>query len=211
MHPHTAAEYNDESERFLKQNLHRDSIVALGEIGLDYHYENSAKTIQREVFERQLNLAREFGLPVEVHTRDAEEDTLFFLKKFKGGVRGLLHCFTGSYSMAKAALDLGFNISFSGIITFKKTEALRETCRKIPPDRLHIETDSPFLAPAPNRGKPNRPAWAALVAKAAAGLHALDEESLSRQLEKNTLDLFPKIRSRQSQPRPAKKALFRRV
>ena len=192
MHPHTADAYSDECEMFLRKNLHRKRIAAVGEIGLDYHYENSKKEAQREAFERQLNLAKELRLPVEIHTRDAEEDTLFFLKKFKGGVRGLLHCFTGSCRLAKGALDCGFNISFSGIITFKKTEALRETCRKIPLDRLHIETDCPFLAPAPNRGKENRPAYAALVAKALAAIHSVDEETLSRQLERNTLDLFPK-------------------
>ena len=195
MHPHTACAYDDKAESFLRKNLHRERIAAVGEIGLDYHYENSGKRAQREAFERQLNLAKEFQLPVEIHTRSAEEDTLFFLKKFQGDVRGLLHCFTGSESLAKGALDLGFNISFSGIITFKKTEALRETCRKVPLDRLHIETDCPFLAPAPNRGRENRPAWVGLVARTVAALHSAGEEALSRQLEKNTLDLFPKIKS----------------
>ncbi len=193
MHPHSAKNWNKECEDFLRKNLTHERIVAVGEIGLDYYYENSEKNVQKKTFEKQLNLAKEFNLPVEIHTREAEEDTLFFLKKMQGSVRGLLHCFTSSYEMACAALDVGFNISFSGIITFKNSEAIREICRKMPIDRIHIETDSPFLSPVPYRGKENQPARVSAVAKTVASLHGLDLETLSDQLKKNTLDLFSKI------------------
>ena len=122
--------FNEECEAFLKKHLSDNSVVAVGEIGLDYYYEHSPRDIQKKVFYRQLCLAEEWGLPVEIHTRNAEEDTLAILKEFQGRVRGILHCFTGSYKMAQQALDLGFNISFSGIVTFKNSKDIQETCRK---------------------------------------------------------------------------------
>lgn len=194
MHPHTAKDFDEECEAFLREHLNRRRIVALGEIGLDYYYENSDRKIQREVFEKQLSLAGEFHMPVEIHSREAEPDTAFFLKQFQGKVRGFLHCFTGSYDLARQALDCGFNISFSGIVTFKNAGDLRETCKKIPLDRLHIETDSPFLSPEPFRGQENQPAHTAVVARQVAELHSVDLHTLSDQLKKNTWDLFPKIK-----------------
>ena len=194
MHPHTAKDFNEECEDFLRKNLSLNRIAALAEIGLDYFYEHSDKQKQKEVFERQMSLALELAMPVEIHTREAEKDTLFFLKQFKGRVRGLLHCFTGSYDLAKQALDCGFNISFSGILSFKNAENLRETCKKIPLDRMHIETDSPFLAPAPYRGKENQPAYVSLLAQFVSDLLKVDLQTLSDQLKKNTWDLFPKIK-----------------
>ena len=194
MHPHTAKDFNEECENFLKKHLKLKRIVAVGEIGLDYFYKNSDIQKQKEVFEEQLCLASEFNMPVEIHTREAEEDTAFFLNRFKGQTRGLLHCFTSSYNLAKQALDCGFNISFSGILTFKNAESLRETCKKIPLDRLHIETDSPFLSPEPYRGKENQPAYVSVLAQLVADLQKVDLQTLSRQLKENTLDLFPKIK-----------------
>ena len=194
MHPHTAKDFDADCEEYLKKHLRLKRIVAVGEIGLDYYYEYSDRTIQKEVFEKQLSLAYDFKMPVEIHTREAEEDTAFFLKQFYGKVRGLLHCFTGSYHLAKQALDYGFNISFSGIVTFKNSGELRETCKKIPLDRLHIETDAPFLSPAPYRGKENQPAYVSALAECVAVLHSVDLQSLSDQLKKNTWDLFPKIK-----------------
>jgi len=129
LHPHLAKDWNKECEDFLRKNVTHERIIAIGEIGLDYYYEHSSKDRQQEVFEKQLNLAKEFSLPVEIHTREAEEDTLNFLKHIQGSVRGLLHCFTSSYKMACKALDYGFNISFSGIITFKNSQDIRDTCR----------------------------------------------------------------------------------
>ena len=198
MHPHTAKDFNEEHEEFLKSRLKLKRIVAVGEMGLDYYYENSDRKTQKEVFEKQLTLAENFKMPVEIHTREAEEDTAFFLKQFKGRVRGLLHCFSSSYDLARQALDCGFNISFSGILTFKKAEDLRQICKKIPLDRLHIETDSPFLSPEPYRGKENQPAYLPQTAKLMADLHNVTESALSEQLKKNTWELFPKIKKEES-------------
>lgn len=194
MHPHSASSFNEDCETFLKENLGKKRIVAVGEIGLDYYYNNSEPQIQKEVFERQLLLAEDFKMPVEIHTREAEEDTAFFLKKFQGRVRGLLHCFTGSYHLASQALDCGFNISFSGILTFKNAGDLRELCKKIPLDRLHIETDSPFLSPEPFRGRENEPSHVRALAEYVAGLKNVDLHQLSDQLKENTWALFPKIK-----------------
>ena len=194
MHPHTAQDFDEDCEVFLRRELHSKRIAGVGEIGLDYFYKNSSPSVQREVFDRQLNLAQDFQLPVEIHTREAESDTLLFLKKYQSKVKGLLHCFTGSWALAEKALDYGFNISFSGILTFKKAESLRETCRKVPLDRLHIETDSPFLCPEPCRGRENNPSYIPLVAQCVAHLHQVDLQTLSQQLKKNTYDLFSKIK-----------------
>ena len=194
MHPHTAQNFDDSCEKFLIKNLPSKAIAAFGEIGLDYYYNNSSKEIQKEVFDKQLDLAGRLKLPVQIHTREAEEDSLFFLKKHQSQVRGLLHCFTGSYRLAKKALDYGFNISFSGILTFKNAESLRETCKKIPLDRIHIETDSPFLAPVPYRGRENQPSYVSLVAGCVAEIHQVDLQTLSDQLKNNTYSLFTKIK-----------------
>ena len=195
MHPHRADSFNEECEIFLKKHLSDNFVVAVGEIGLDYYYEHSPRDIQKKAFYRQLHLAEEWNLPVEIHTRDAEEDTLAILREFQGRVKGILHCFTGSYKMAQQALDLGFNISFSGIVTFKNSKDLQETCQKIPLDRLHIETDAPYLAPVPYRGKENQPSWVVYVARKICELHNVNEEVLSEQLEENTLKMFPKIKA----------------
>ena len=133
--------------------------VALGECGLDYHYDNSPRDVQRVVLEAHLELARELALPVVVHTRDAEEDTRAVVRAAgEAGVRGVLHCFTGSAALAEAALDAGWYISFSGIVTFRKWEG-DDVIRLVPDDRLLVESDSPYLAPMPFRGKRNEPAW----------------------------------------------------
>ena len=195
LHPHSADGFNRECEEFLREHLSQDSIVAVGEIGLDYHYERSPRDVQKKAFDRQLCLAEELDLPVEIHTRDAEEDTLAFLREFQGRVRGLLHCFTGSYEMARQALDCGFHISFSGIVTFKNSRDLQEVCKKIPLDCLHIETDAPYLSPAPHRGKENEPARLIHTARKVCELKDVEEQALSRRLEENVLKLFPKIQT----------------
>jgi len=188
-HPHEAKNYDDSSEEKLKCSLKNENIKALGEIGLDYYYEHSERLIQQEVFRRQMAVAEELGLSVEIHTRDAEEDTIKILKEYPK-VRGLLHCFTGSYRMAKKALDIGYNISFSGIITFKKADDLRAVCEKVPVDRLHIETDAPYLAPAPYRGKENQPAWILHTAETVARLHKVSIDQLKNQTWENACKLF---------------------
>ena len=194
MHPHNSSDFDGDCENFLRSRLSSEkSLVAVGEIGLDYHYKHSPPEAQKAAFCRQMALAGELDLPVEIHSREAAEDTLSVLRSFRGRVRGLLHCFSGSYETAKAALDLDFNISFSGIVTFKNAQSLQEVCRKIPLDRLHIETDAPYLSPHPYRGRENRPARLILTAQKAAGLHNITEEKLSRQLEANTLEMFPRL------------------
>ena len=188
-HPHEAKNYNDSVEEKLKLGLKNKNIKALGEIGLDYHYEHSNRLIQQEVFKRQMAIAEELGFSVEIHTRSAEEDTLKILKEHPK-VQGLLHCFTGTYDMAKKALDLGYNISFSGIITFKKADDLRSVCEKIPLNRLHVETDAPYLAPIPYRGKENQPAWLLHTAEAIACLHKVSIDKLKEQTWENACRLF---------------------
>lgn len=194
IHPHEAELYTPEAEKFIRANGPRPEVVAVGETGLDYYYENAPKEKQREVFRAQLALAHELNLPVEIHTRDAEPDTMQILKEFDGKVRGLLHCFTGTWEMAKAGLDCGYHVSISGVVTFKNAEALRDVVRKVPLDSLHVETDAPFLAPVPHRGKKNQPAWVTETAKVVAGLKGISIEQLSEQTLRNAKALFPKLR-----------------
>lgn len=193
IHPHEGAVWSAESAAFIRQNASEPGVVALGEMGLDYYYKHSPVDSQKAAFRDQLALAAELGLPVEIHTRDAEEDTIAILQEFRGQVRGLIHCFTGTQWLADQALDLGFNISVSGVVTFKNAESLRETVRQVPLNRLHVETDAPFLAPIPHRGQENVPAFVVHTAKLVANLKGVSEAELAQQLRLNTLDLFPKI------------------
>lgn len=193
-HPHHGSEWNSESEKFLLEHLADKEVVAVGEIGLDYYYNQSPKEAQIQAFRRMLEIAAQAKMPVEIHTRDAEEDTVSVLKEFKGKVTGLIHCFTGSSWLAQECLDLGYNISFSGVVTFKNADALRETCEKIVPlDRLHVETDAPFLAPVPQRGKKNTPAYVVHTAAVVAQLKGISVERLLEQTNENARQLFPKI------------------
>jgi len=194
IHPHEAQLYSPAMEKFIRENGTRPEVVAIGETGLDYYYENSPKEVQPGVFRAQLRLAQELGLPVEIHTRDAEPDTMQILQEFNGKVRGLLHCFTGTWEMAKCGLDCGYHISISGVVTFKNAEALREVVRKVPLDCLHVETDAPFLAPVPHRGKKNQPAWVTNTAQVVADLKGISLEQLSAQTLSNAKNLFPKLR-----------------
>lgn len=193
VHPHEAKDYTESTENFLRRHLGDKGIVAVGEIGLDYYYDNSPRETQQEVFRKQLSLAEEFGLPVEVHTRDAEEDTVEILSEFKDRVKGVIHCFSGSSWLAQKALDLGWNLSFSGILTFKKAEELRQICIATPLDRLHVETDAPYLAPVPHRGKKNQPAYVIHTAEKVAELKGVDLEELARQTRQNALQMFPRL------------------
>ncbi|USE34363.1 TatD family hydrolase [Endozoicomonas sp. SCSIO W0465] len=168
-------------------------VVAIGETGLDYCYATTegAQAVQRQSFINHLELAAELALPVVVHTRDAREDTLDFLREY--GSResaGVLHCFTESLAMAKAALDLNYYISISGIVTFRNAAALREVVEYLPMDRLLIETDSPYLAPVPHRGKSNEPRFVADVARFAAGLKGVTAEELGAKTSDNFYRLF---------------------
>jgi TatD DNase family protein len=193
VHPHDGKVWTPEVGKFIEENAADPCVVAIGEIGLDYYYNQSPKEEQIEAFRAQLAIAERTGLPVEIHTRDAEEDTISVLKEFKGRVKGIIHCFTGTRWLAEQALDLGFNISISGVVTFKSADDLRETVKMLPLDRIHVETDAPFLAPIPMRGKKNTPAYVVHTAKFVAELKGVTLEELCEQTRKNALAMFPKI------------------
>ena len=193
VHPHDARLYDDEAERLLLDVLRGSGrVVALGEIGLDYYYDNSPREVQREVFARQLRLAREEGLPVIIHSREADEDTAEILRReLEGsGVRGMMHCFGGGKALADSALGLGFMVSFAGNVTFKKAEALREVAAVVPLERLLVETDCPFLAPVPFRGRRNEPAYVVETARFLAGLRGVGHEEMGRVTTENFASLF---------------------
>ncbi len=183
-------------EAHLRQLASNPRIVALGETGLDYYYTQDTKEQQHESFAGHLRLAGELDLPVIVHTRDAREDTIELIKAH-GNVNsaGVLHCFTESREMAEAALDLGYMISFSGIITFRNAEELRDVVKAIPLDRMLIETDSPYLAPVPFRGKQNQPAYVADVAACVAELKGVSVEQVAEQTTENFYSLFKRARA----------------
>lgn len=193
IHPHEGSVYTDEIDAFIDQNLPRPEVVAVGEIGLDYYYDNSPREEQKTAFRRQLTLAEKHKLPIEIHTRDAEADTIEILKEFGGRITGIVHCFTGTMWLAKQALDLGLDISFSGVVTFKKAEELREVAKYVPLDRLHVETDAPFLAPVPQRGKSNVPAFVVHTAQAVADLRQIPLEELKMATLANAARTFPKL------------------
>jgi TatD DNase family protein len=158
VHPHDAAKATPETFARLQELLTDAKVLAAGEIGLDYHYDFSPRDVQREVFLQQLELAGRAGKPVVIHTREAWQDTLDMLRRhWSGG--GIMHCFTGGPDEARECLDLGFHLSFGGVLTFPKADALREAACFSPEDRLLLETDAPYLAPVPNRGKRNEPAF----------------------------------------------------
>ncbi|MBU1332475.1 MAG: TatD family hydrolase [Gammaproteobacteria bacterium] len=168
--------------------------VAIGETGLDYHYEPESAELQQASFRLHLEAARMTGKPVIVHTREARADTLALLREADLPQAGVLHCFTEDWEMAKAALDIGFYISLSGIVTFRNAEALRDVARQVPTDRLLVETDSPYLAPVPHRGKPNLPQYVREVADYLATLRGVSPEGLAEQTTANFKRLFPLAR-----------------
>jgi TatD DNase family protein len=158
VHPHDAAKATPETFDRLAELADEDAVVAVGEIGLDYHYDFSPREVQRSVFVEQLRLACRAGKPVVIHTREAWDDTLSLLRaNWTGG--GIMHCFSGGPDEARQVLDLGFHLSFGGVLTFPKADALREAARLAPADRIVVETDAPYLAPVPKRGKRNEPAY----------------------------------------------------
>ena len=195
VHPHQAHAFADNPQRaadVVREQIARTPVArAIGEIGLDYHYDFAPRDVQQAVFRVQVRLARELDRPVVIHTREADDDTMAILREEGAGmVRGVLHCFTGGVPLARAALDLGFYISLAGIITFPKAGELRDTARLVPLDRLLAETDSPFLAPVPHRGKRNEPAYVTLVAAALANMHGLAAPDLAARTDANFHTLF---------------------
>ncbi|MEJ0094736.1 MAG: TatD family hydrolase [Methylocella sp.] len=174
--------------------------VGIGEAGLDYHYDNAPRDLAEQVFRTHIAAARQTGLPLVIHAREADADMAAILtdEMGKGPFKAILHCFTSSLSLAETGLALGLSISFSGIVTFKKSEALRDIARIVPLDRLLIETDAPFLAPVPHRGKRNEPAFVAATAKTLAEVKGLSIEGLAAQTSANALRLFDKMPPPQS-------------
>jgi TatD DNase family protein len=195
VHPHQAGHFAGratDAGALVRSDLARHpSARAIGEIGLDYHYDFAPKAVQHEVFRIQIRLARELDLPIIIHTREAEDDTLAILREESGGtLRGVLHCFTGTRGLAEQGLALGLLVSFAGIVTFPKAAELREIVPTVPDDRLLCETDSPYLAPTPNRGKRNEPAWVVRVAEELARLRGVPIERLDAQVTENFSTLF---------------------
>jgi len=189
VHPHEADAHPDLGTAALVEAAVHPRVIALGECGLDYHYDKSDRAAQRERFEAHIEAARQSGLPLVVHTRDAEDDTAAILGRAvqEGGVTGVLHCFTSTADLARKALDFGFYISLSGIVTFKNAKELQDTARWLPSDRMLVETDSPFLAPVPHRGQTCEPAF---VADTAAFLAELREERPEALAETTTANFF---------------------
>ena len=192
VHPHDARHYDDAAEEKIKTLVKSQRVLAWGEIGLDFHYDNSPRDVQLAVFRRQLRAARECDLPVVIHTREAESETIEILKSEYDGAerRGVFHCFSGSKALAQRAIELGFMISFSGIVTFKKADELRDVAREVPLDHLLIETDCPYLTPIPYRGKRNEPAYVVEVARCLAGLHGVEIEEMGRLTSENFRRFF---------------------
>ena len=190
VHPHDAADFNDARDVAAIRRLLHGGAVAIGECGLDYHYDHSPREKQRAAFGAQLALAAELHLPIVVHTREAEDDTRAMIAEAGGaGVVGVLHCFTGSASLAESALAVGWYVSFSGIVTFRKWEG-DDIVRMVPDDRLLAESDSPYLAPIPHRGKRNEPAWVSLTVGRLAEVRGTTASRVGEQVANNARRFF---------------------
>jgi TatD DNase family protein len=194
VHPHEADAHPDLGARALVEAADHPRVIAIGECGLDYYYDKSDRTAQRERFHAHIEAARQSSLPLVVHTRDAEEDTAGILEAAvkAGEVAGVLHCFTGSAELARKALDLGFYISLSGIVTFRNAQALQAIAKWLPADQMLVETDSPFLAPVPHRGQKCEPAFVADTAVFVAQLRGEAPEELAEATTSNFFKLFKK-------------------
>lgn len=195
VHPHHAARCADRPVRaaeLVREGIGRQPTArAVGEIGLDYHYDFAPREVQQAVFRVQIQLARELDLPIVIHTRDADADTTRILREESAGVvRGVFHCFTADARLAAAALDLGFHVSFSGIVTFPGAGALREVAKHVPADRYLVETDSPYLAPPPHRGKRNEPALVTRVVEVLATVRATSPAAVAAETTANFEALF---------------------
>jgi len=193
VHPHDAKLFDERAERRIVDLIDQSKrVIAWGEIGLDYHYDHSPRDVQRRVFRRQLRLARSLTLPVVIHSREADDDTIEILRgeltDYEPG--GVMHCFGGSLSLAQSAIELGFFISFAGNLTFKKALDLREVARQLPLDRMLIETDCPYLTPVPFRGKRNEPARVVETARCLAELHGKEPGEIGRITTENFMKLF---------------------
>ncbi|EJN94491.1 TatD family hydrolase [Streptococcus ratti] len=190
-HPTEAGSYTQEAEDLIVSHLHDSKVIALGEIGLDYHWMEDPKEVQIEVFKRQIQLSKDYDLPFVVHTRDALEDTYQVIKETGLGSRGgIMHSYSGSLEMAERFVDLGMTISFSGVVTFKKALDVQEAATVLPLDKILVETDAPYLAPVPKRGRENRTAYTRYVVDKIAELRGLTVEEVAAATYDNAMKLF---------------------
>jgi len=191
VHPHQARLAKAKTYDEISGLAREGRVVAIGEIGLDFHYDYSPRDVQREVFRRQIRLARDVGLPIVVHTREADAETALILEEANAReTGGVIHCFTGGLELARRSLELGMHISFSGILAFPRAEVIQQVARDVPEDRLLIETDAPFLAPPPHRGKRNEPAFVVEVARKLAALRGVSAEAIGEAARRNYARLF---------------------
>ncbi|RNA66057.1 TatD family hydrolase [Alteribacter keqinensis] len=190
-HPVDAVDMTDEHLAWIEELSAHPKVVAIGEMGLDYHWDKSPAEVQKEVFRKQIRLAKKLNMPIIIHNREADQDVVDVLKEEDAGeVGGIMHCFAGDMAIAKQCLDMNFHISFGGPVTFKNARLPKEVAAQIPMERLLIETDSPFLAPHPNRGKRNEPAYVTLVAEKLAELKGVSYEELIEETRINAKRLF---------------------
>ena len=192
IHPHEAGAYSDEVEQAIRTRAADERILAIGEIGLDYHYDHADRSVQRNVFERQLQLAVELDMPVVIHTREADDDTRAILQSFSPLLRrkGVLHSFTSSPALAEYCLAEGFMLGFNGIATFNRADNVREVIALTPVQQILLETDAPYLTPVPYRGRPNAPFYLPLVAEKVAEVKQLDVELMLQQVYRNSMAIF---------------------
>lgn len=190
VHPDEVGDLNEESFARMKALFTREKVVAVGEIGLDYYWEKESHEIQKKWFIRQLELAGELGLPVVIHSREAAADTMEIMKRYAKGLKGVIHCYSYSREMAKEYVKMGFYIGVGGVVTFKNARKLKETVEEIPLASIVLETDCPYLAPVPYRGKRNHSAYIRYVAEEVARLKGLSCEEVIRQTEKNAKELY---------------------
>jgi TatD DNase family protein len=214
-HPHHAAEEADVTAPEIVALAAHPKCVGIGEAGLDYHYDRSPRDVQERVFRTNIAAARETGLPLVIHARDADDDMIRILRQEtgQGAFKAVLHCFTSSEKLARTGLDLGFYVSFSGVLTFKRSEELRRIASFVPAERLLVETDAPYLAPEPYRGKRNEPAYVVETAKVLAAVRGLEVDELAKLTTANFLRLFektaiaaPAITAPLGRPRPVAQA-----
>ena len=190
LHPDEVGDLNEERFTILKAECQKEKVVAVGEIGLDYYWDNESHDIQKKWFIRQLELARELDLPVIIHSRDAAEDTLKIMKEHAQGLRGVIHCFSYSKEMAEEYVKMGFHIGVGGVVTFKNGRKLKEVVEAIPLERILLETDCPYLAPEPHRGKRNSSLYIPYIAEEIANLKGITYEEVVAQTEQNARALF---------------------
>ena len=192
IHPHEAEHYSEAVEARIREGLQDERILAVGEIGLDYYYDHADRSVQRRVFEQQLQIAADTGLPVVIHTRDADDDTRAILENFSGRLPrlGVIHSFTSSLALAEYCLGEGFMLGFNGIATFNRADNVREVIAATPADQALLETDAPYLTPVPYRGRPNAPCYLPFIAEQVASTMQLEVEELLRQVYRNSQSLF---------------------